>query len=223
MTGSIPPPNPLTYEGQVVVPFIQRPFPPQTSFNKFPVPTLWIDPLNMNAYIQVAKPNGVANWILLGGASGDLSTITTPDSVVVSPVAGNINLLNGTGMTITGSGDNITFNSKGGGLAWSVVTGTTQTAAVNHGYIANNAAGVAFTIPATASVGDLIAITTIHAGGFSVLQNAGQRIQIGRQNTTLGVGGSLASTHIGDTVFLLCTVANTGFLVIDMVGDITYV
>lgn len=110
-TGSIPPPNPLTYEGQVAVPFIVRPFPPQSSFNKFPVPCFWIDNNAANAYIQVAKPLGIADWVLLGGSPGALNTITTPDSTVVVPVAANINFLNGSGMTITGSGNNITFSS----------------------------------------------------------------------------------------------------------------
>jgi len=111
MTGSIPPPVPLAYEGQVVVPFIIRNFPPQTTFNKFPIPTIWIDPQNKQAYIQVAKPLGVADWVPIGGTPGELETITTPDMVVVVPTANNINFLNGTGMNITGSGSDITFNA----------------------------------------------------------------------------------------------------------------
>lgn len=112
-TGSIPPPGPLTYEGQVAIPSINRTFPPQSTFNKFPVPCFWIDTLAKNAYIQVAKPLGVADWVLLGGSPGSLNTITTPDSVVVVPVAANITFINGSGMNITGSGSTITFNSSG--------------------------------------------------------------------------------------------------------------
>lgn len=112
-TGSIPPPGPLTYEGQVAIPSINRTFPPQSTFNKFPVPCFWIDTLAKNAYIQVAKPLGVADWVLLGGSPGALNTITTPDAVVVVPVAANITFINGSGMNITGSGSTITFNSSG--------------------------------------------------------------------------------------------------------------
>lgn len=108
MSGLVPP-GPLTYTGQIAVPSINRTFPPTTSFNDFNVPTIWTDTLNKNSYILVSKSLGVANWILIGGEPGVLDTITTPDSTVVVPMAGNIDFLNGTGMHITGSGSDITF------------------------------------------------------------------------------------------------------------------
>jgi len=108
--GSVPPPNPLSYAGSVFVQFIMRRFPPQDTFNTFQVGTIWLDTLASNAYILVSKELGVADWILIGGEPGELATITTPDSTVIVPDAGNINFLNGTGMNITGSADNITFN-----------------------------------------------------------------------------------------------------------------
>jgi hypothetical protein len=104
------PPNILSYTGQIAVPSINRTFPPTTSFNDFNVPTIWTDTLHENAYILVSKALGVAEWIMLGGAPGALDTITTPDATVVVPSAGNINFLNGTGISITGSGNDITFS-----------------------------------------------------------------------------------------------------------------
>lgn len=223
MTGSIPPANPLSYEGQIVVPFIQRNFPPTTAFNKFPVPTIWIDPQHMNAYILVAKPLGVADWILIGGGTGTLQTITTPDATIVTPVAANINFLNGTGMNITGSGNNITFNATGMSLNWTVVNAATQTLAVNNGYISNNGAGVVFSLPTTCAVGSIFIVTAKIAAGWSITQSAGQMIQFGKFNTTTGAGGSLASTQVGDTACIVCDVANTSFIVLSSLGDITYV
>jgi len=111
--GSVPPPGPLNYTGEVVVPFINRTFNPQTTFNTFSVPTIWINTMTSNAYILVSKALGVADWVHIGGTPGELDTITTPDSTVVVPTAGNINFLNGTGMNITGSGSDITFNITG--------------------------------------------------------------------------------------------------------------
>jgi len=113
MTGSIPPPGPLAYEGQVVVPFIHRTFSPQSTFNQFPVPTIWINTSISQAWILVSKALGVAVWAPIGGAPGEIDTITTPDMTVVVPTAGNINFLNGTGMNITGSGSSITFSLTG--------------------------------------------------------------------------------------------------------------
>lgn len=223
MTGSIPPAGPLSYEGQVVVPFIMRNFAPTTSNNQFPVPTIWIDPLDMTAYMLVSKALGIADWISLGSAAGGLETITTPDSVMVTPTAGNIDFLNGTGMNITGSGSNITFNATGGALTWNFVTATSEPAVADNGYIADNAAGVGFSLPATCPFGEFIWIGTVDAGGWTLSQNAGQQIQLGEKSTTIGVTGSLSSTKIGDSVLLVCTVADTNFLALAFVGDITYV
>lgn len=222
-TGSIPPPGPLAYDGQVSVPFINRTFDPVSTNNQFPVPTIWVNTSSSNAFVLVSKAQGVAVWLDMGGTFGDVETITTPDAVVVQPTNHNINFLNGTGTTITGSGSNITFNASGGGLSWSVVTSATQAMTINRGYIANRGGGVAFALPTTAAVGDQVRVTTINAGGWSITQAAGQQIQIGDSTTTLGAGGSLASTKIGDSVLLVCTVANTTFLVLSATGNITRV
>lgn len=211
MTGSIPPAGPLSYEGQVVVPFIQRSFPPQTTFNTFPVPTIWIDPLHMNAYILVAKPHGVADWVHIGGVPGEIDTITTPDSVVVVPTAGNINFLNGTGMNITGSGSNITFNAIGGGFVWHLVAGTSQAIAPNSAYVTSNGSLTTFTLPATASFGDSYIIAGNGSGGWTIAQNSGQSIIVGLDTSTVGVGGSVASSNKEDSIQIVCISANTTF------------
>ncbi len=223
MTGSIPPANPLAYEGQVVVPFIMRTFGPQTTFNQFPVPTIWINTSAGNAYILVSKALGVADWVLMGAASGALNTITTPDSTVVTPVAGNINFLESGSISITGSGDNVTFNATGGGLAWTEVTTTSQAMAVNSGYIANNAALVTLTLPATAAIGSTFEIMGKGTGGWLLAQNAGQTVYFGNMATTTGATGSLASTHQRDTLTVICVTADTDFQVDNNVGNITVV
>lgn len=222
MSGLMPP-NILSYVGQVVVPFINRTFPPQTTFNDFSVPTIWIDTAAQNAYILVAKPMGVADWILLGGSGGTLNTITTPDSVVVNPVAGNINFLNGPGMNITGAGNNVTFTTTGLGLFWSDVSGTTQAMAVNHGYVADNGALVTFTLPVTAAFGDIMWVVGRGGGGWAIDQNAGQQMILGGLSTTVGVGGSISSTNQRDSVLLLCTLQDTEFTVLTAVGNPTIV
>ena len=46
-----------------------------------------------------------------------------------------------------------------GGITWNNVSGTTQAAVVNNGYIANNAALVTITLPAIAIVGSVVEVT----------------------------------------------------------------
>jgi hypothetical protein len=129
------------------------------------------------------------------------------------------NIVAGTGVTKIQNVITVT----GAGIGWTVVTGTTQAAAVNNGYFANNAGTVTVTLPATASIGATVRVAGMGAGGWAVAQNAGQSIKIGNTVTTVGVGGSLASTDIGDAVEIVCRVANTGWQVLSLVGNITVV
>ena len=96
-----------------------------------------------------------------------------------------------------------------GGVTWQEITGTTQTIVPNRGYIANNAAPVVFTLPATSALGTIVNIVGKGAGGWTIEQNAGQNIQIGAFSTTVGTSGSIESTNRYDSIQLVCTTANT--------------
>lgn len=109
----------------------------------------------------------------------------------------------------------------GGGISsWVDVTGTSQTIAVNTGYIADNAALVTLTLPTTAAQGTVFKITGNGAGGWLLAQNALQSVKFGNTVTTVGVGGSLASTNAGDGLECLCVVTNTTWRVINSVGSL---
>lgn len=166
--------------------------------------------------------------VQIGAASNGLSSQLLTDgqliigSTGVAPVASTLTA--GTGIGIVNAAGSITISAAGGGLTWTVITGAAQALAVNNGYIANNAGTIVFTLPAIAPVGSVIAVTGINNNtGWQIAQNAGQTIYFGSANTTTGVGGSLTSTRIRDTVFLLCVVANNDWNVVDSVGNITIV
>lgn len=108
-------------------------------------------------------------------------------------------------------------------ITWSEVTGTTQAAAVNNGYIADNAALVTITLPSPCAVGKRIPVAGKGTGMWKVAQNAGQIIHFGDQNTTTGTAGYLAAQNRYDAVELLCITADTEFLVITSVGNLTVV
>ena len=106
-------------------------------------------------------------------------------------------------------------------LAWAEVTGTTQAAGVNWGYVTNNVGLVTVTLPSTCSLGKRIAIIGKGSGGWKLAQNAGQTIHFLASNTTTGVAGSLASTQQYDCVEIICTTTNTDFVVRTSTGNIT--
>jgi hypothetical protein len=166
--------------------------------------------------------------VLIGGASNGITSLALTNgqlaigSTGVDPSAAN--LTPGTGVSIVNGAGSITINATGGGLTWTVVTGVSQAAVANNGYIANNAGLVTVTLPATSAVGDTIAVTGINnATGWKVAQNAGNQIFFGTSSTTSGTGGSLASSATRDTVYLVCMTANATWNVVNSIGNITIV
>lgn len=167
--------------------------------------------------------------VLTTGTTGIpvLTALATDGQLIIGSTSGSpaaATLTAGTGVTITNASNAITINAAGGGLTWTVVTGTTQAAAVNSGYIANNAGQVTVTLPATSAVGDIVAVTGINnATGWKIAQNAGNQIFFGVTSTTAGAGGSLTSAATRDVVWLLCTSTNANWQVVSSIGNITVV
>lgn len=165
--------------------------------------------------------------VLVGAASNGITNIALTNgqlaigSTGVDPVAANITA--GTGVSISNGAGSITVNALGGGLTWTVVTGVSQSAAVNNGYIANNAGQVVVTLPAVSAVGDVVGVTGINnATGWKIAQNAGNQIFFGTASTTGGATGYLESTATRDGVKLVCTSANANWQVMPgPIGNIT--
>jgi len=99
-------------------------------------------------------------------------------------------------------------------IVWTWNTVNTATALVAYnGYVADDVGVVAFTLPATATVGDQFFIMGVNTGLFTVAQNALQSLRLGNVVTTVGVGGSLASQAQGDSILITCTATDTDFMV----------
>lgn len=97
------------------------------------------------------------------------------------------------------------------------VTATTQTAAVNMGYLANNVAQVNVTLPATAAVGAVVEVFGLGAGGWRVTAPAGDTIIVeGNSTAAAGYISGLQYTR----VVLRCIVANTTWSVVSNSGVI---
>lgn len=153
-------------------------------------------------------PKVLTNGQLLIGSTG-----ADPVGAVLTSTGASITITNGAGT--------INLETAAAGETWVNVTGTTQTIAVSTGYTASNASAVAFSLPAVAAYGTVFEVATgTTAGGWTITQAAGQSIIYGNLTTTVGTGGSLASTMPGDHVRILTLVANTTFQVLDDRGQI---
>ena|SRR5690606_494034 len=161
-----------------------------------------------------------------GGGSGTLSTLTGNSGGAVSPTGGNINVVGSGNITVTGNPGTSTLtiaDSGGTGFTWNEITGTSSGMTVNNGYIANNAGLVTLTLPASAALGSVIEVAGKGSGGWTIAQNSGQTIHFGAQNSTTGAGGSISSTLQYDTIRIVCTTADTDFVVLSSVGNLTVV
>ena len=179
--------------------------------------------LNTSAVYNVVPDETSANIIFDPTANGNLTF--RPNG------SGKINAL-GVASGVVANKNYVTINTVTGELGseamsvsfmWNEVTGTSSAMAVSNGYIANNAGLVTLTLPATAALGSVIEVSGKGAGGWLIAQNSGQTIHFGNSTTTTGVGGSIASTLQYDTVKILCITANTTWVVLSNVGNLTVV
>lgn len=195
--------------------------------------------INANATTPLTSAQGgsgvsspTAHGILVAEGSSAYNPITLSNgqlligSTGADPVAASLTA--GTGISITPGAGTITIaNTETAALTWNNVTGTTQTIATGNGYISNNAAQVTYTLPATAAQGTIFAVTGgisgLSSGSWKIAQNAGQTIHFGNVNSTTGTGGSLTSSNQYDSISILCVAANTDFVVLNAVGEVTVV
>ena len=64
-------------------------------------------------------------------------------------------------------------------------------------------------MPVKSQFGDRIEIMYDTGTGYIIAQNAGQSIKINNSSSTVGTGGSVASTNYSNMISIVCSVANT--------------
>lgn len=140
-----------------------------------------------------------------------------------SAVLNNLNVLGAGGISVDASGDTLTITGASASNPWTAITAS-QTLAVNNGYFCVSAGGaLSLALPATSAIGESIEVSLNGATSFTVTQAAGQQIRLGNLATTLGATGTLASTAQGDSIRLVCRTANTLWVVVSSMGNLTIV
>jgi hypothetical protein len=161
-----------------------------------------------NSASLVTNSTGVPAWS---------STMTNGQMIIGSTGATPVSatLTAGVGIFVTNGAGSVTVAS----MPYTSITAN-QTLAVSNGYFVTSGA-LSLALPATSAVGDKIELILTAGTSWTITQASGQQIVIGNQSTTLGAGGSLASTATGDAVSLVCSAANTIWYVRSSMGNIT--
>jgi len=152
----------------------------------------------------VTITNGSGTITIAAGAS--VPTTFTTDSGNAIPSANILNILGGSNVTTSGSGNTVTINVSGG-MAWTEETASPVSAVINHGYIANLGSLLTFNLPATFAIGDIIHIVGKGAGLWRITASTGDTIQFGNQVTSSG--GTITGTNAFDTIQIIGTTANS--------------
>lgn len=163
-----------------------------------------------NGTSAISSSAALGNGELLIGSFGNppaIASLTAGANISITPGAGSITIA----------------STASGGLSYNAVAGTTQTMVENNTYKNANVGLTTFTLPATATEGSRMEIQGFGSGGFVIVQGAGQQILMGVQSTTVGVGGSLASSQRYDNIELSCLVADTTWKVVNSFGNISII
>jgi len=141
-------------------------------------------------------------------------TFTTP--VLGTPTSGT--LTSCTGLPLTTGVTGVLPAANGGRLPTVAAAGTTQAAAINTTYICSNASQCNVTLPATAALGDVVAVVSQGAGGIKVTANTGQTVK-GLGDTTTSAGSVTCAAQY-DCIEVVCVVANTTWVVRDFTSTL---
>lgn len=180
--------------------------------------------LTMGGLTFVTNKN-ISALVTKAGAAGFFASNLTAHGVVLGE--GNaclgVTAAGLTGQVLAGNtGADPSFQTLPTAMTWTDVTSATQTLAVNNGYITDRGAGVTYTLPATASLGNVLKVDG-KLGLTTIAQNATQAIRMGSSLSTTGVGGSVVGTNVGDCITLRCTTsgASTIWIAENWVGSWT--
>jgi hypothetical protein len=139
-----------------------------------------------------------------GGGGGGVETLTGNDSIIVGPTAGNINVVGGAGIDVTGNAatSTLTITATSTAFMWNVVTSTSPTNPIQivaeNGYICDGSSLVTFLLPLGPSIGDTFIIIS-NTARFQINENGSQQIAIGTSSSTAG-SGNATSNSTGDQV-----------------------
>ena len=184
-----------------------------------PLGGFWLHPAGKTSYQLMSLEGGEAFYakIYQQGTNGQVLIAKDGDNPIFATITSNDSSINFT------LGENtLDMSASATGFSWTTVTSATNLV-INNGYVSYSVARLEFTLPATASVGDVFKIRGLGIGGWKIIQNAGQKISSLEHTSTEGVTGYIESTHKYNGLDLECIDDNNHFRASNKDGNIKIV
>lgn len=137
--------------------------------------------------------------------------------------ANTINIVGSGSINVSGNAGTNTLTITSSGTSKWLLISTSQVLVSDTGYICTGGGALSLALPAVSSLGDVIEITLDGSTSWTLTQAAGQQVRFGDLQTTLGAGGSIMTTEEGDTIRMVCQIANTKWNILSSVGNLIVV
>ncbi len=171
-------------------------------------------------FIRAYVPTG-SNGLVVNKGPGtlDFSLANIPNSALAYS---QIKVIGGTGISVSGSpvtlGGTVTISNSAINVPWVAITAD-QVAAINTAYICNKGTVLTLTMPSVAPVGSVIGVMNINiAAGTKILSANPGQLYMGTSSATANTG-SFTSINLGDSLLMVCTVANTTWYCYSVTGN----
>lgn len=127
-----------------------------------------------------------------------------------------------TGQVLTSNGAGVlpTFQDAATPFTWNEDTTGTVSAAVNNGYVVQNAGGTTITLPAVCAIGDTVKVIGKGAGGWVLKPASGDTIEM--LGTTTAGSETVTPDEDTATIEVVCTTANSAWTVLGGNGNYTF-
>lgn len=227
-----------------MVPFVSTVAPASTNIlgpnGPFKIGQAWVNTTGLVSYTLVGLSSSAgsvsATWALSAGGPGSLATLTGNSGGAISPTAGNINILGGSGVTVVGAGSTLTVSLTGGGTAidsFAPDAGTnpvvpdgaglvTMAGTANQITTTGGLNSLTFSVPSTFIAPGSIASTTTLTGGTGITATTGNiAASSGNVSASGTVTGGTGVTATTGNVSATAGAVNAGTSMTATLGNIT--